>query len=184
VAQTRLDLLTEDVDSPHADAIDRSLERMDDIVSDVLRLAQEGRVVRDPEVVDAGAVIEEAWGTVDTEGATLDHEGGACRLRADPGRVRTLLENLFANAVEHGDDPTVRVGTLDNGDGFYVADDGPGIPDDEREEVFRYGYSLSAGSGLGLAIVEAVADAHGWTVTAGESESGGARFEFRGVDLI
>jgi hypothetical protein len=58
---------------------------------------------------------------------------------------------------------TVTVGTL--GDGFYVADDGPGIPEDERERVFEAGYSTTeSGSGFGLAIVERVADAHGWSV--------------------
>jgi len=91
------------------------------------------------------------------------------------------------DAAEHADDVTVRVGPIettqastDRVDGFYVADDGPGIPEDERESVFEGGYSTSDDStGLGLAIVRSIAEAHDWTVTVTGSEAGGARFEIR-----
>ena len=80
--------------------------------------------------------------------------------------------------------PTIRVGRLDGGDGFYVADDGPGVPSEDRERVFESGYSTSgAGTGLGLAIVRAVADAHGWKSSCVAADGGGARFEFRGADV-
>ena len=91
------------------------------------------------------------------------------------------------DAVEQGssDDGsvTVEVGPLADGDGFYVADDGPGIPEGERGEVFEFGYSTEeAGTGFGLAIVKEVAEAHGWTVSATESGVGGARFEISGAE--
>jgi signal transduction histidine kinase len=80
--------------------------------------------------------------------------------------------------VEHGSsDLTVRVGELDRG-GFYVEDDGVGIPEDEREEVFGSGYSTGEdGTGFGLAIVTEIVDAHGWRIRVRESREGGARFE-------
>ena len=85
------------------------------------------------------------------------------------------------DAVEHGGaGVTVTVGPTP--EGFYVADDGPGIPADKRAMVFDSGYTTAAeGTGFGLAIVERIAEAHGWTVAAVESETGGARFEFAGV---
>jgi signal transduction histidine kinase len=76
---------------------------------------------------------------------------------------------------------TVTVGDLDGG--FYVADDGPGIPPDERDDIFDAGYSTSVeGTGFGLNIVQRIADAHDWSVDVTESQSGGARFEITGVD--
>lgn len=73
---------------------------------------------------------------------------------------------------------TVTVGAL--ADGFYVADDGAGIPADERETVFEPGHStMDGGTGLGLAIVEQIIAAHDWNVTLTASEGGGARFEVR-----
>jgi signal transduction histidine kinase len=73
------------------------------------------------------------------------------------------------------------VGTLE--DGFYVADDGPGIPPAAREDVFEAGYSGSAdGTGFGLSIVEQVVDAHGWDVHVTAGEDGGAQFEITGVE--
>ncbi|MEZ3116389.1 sensor histidine kinase [Halobaculum sp. MBLA0147] len=72
---------------------------------------------------------------------------------------------------------TVRIGRID-GEGFYVADDGPGIEPDRREDVFEYGTSYDDGTGLGLAIVAELTRAHGWTVEIEESWAGGARFAF------
>ena len=85
------------------------------------------------------------------------------------------------DAVEHaGSDISITVGVLE--DGFYVADDGPGIPESEREQVFAPGFSTAEdGTGIGLAIVREIVEAHGWTVRAVASERGGARFEVTGV---
>jgi PAS domain S-box-containing protein len=89
------------------------------------------------------------------------------------------------DAVDHADEPIqIRVGPLrsDDGelDGFYVADDGPGIPPAERADVLEAGYSTAeSGTGLGLAIVNRIVEAHDWSVTVTESEAGGARFEVR-----
>jgi PAS domain S-box-containing protein len=86
------------------------------------------------------------------------------------------------DAVEHTETGvTVRVGTLE--DGFYVEDDGPGIPEDDREQVFERSFSTAAdGTGLGLSIVTSVVEAHGWSITATDGQDGGARFEISGVD--
>mgnify|MGYP002760818753 FL=1 len=96
----------------------------------------------------------------------------------DAKRLRQLLENLLRNAVEHGSSPvTVLIGRYD--DGFYVADDGPGIDEARREAVFDPGYTTADdGTGFGLTIVKRIADAHGWDVNVTGSDAGGVRFEF------
>ncbi|MFB6073053.1 MAG: sensor histidine kinase [Halobacterium sp.] len=94
---------------------------------------------------------------------------------------------MFSNAADHGgDEVDVTVGSAHFGDdaGFYVADDGPGFSESDPSVVFEEGHTgREDGTGYGLAIVEAVVEAHGWTVSAGESESGGARFEVAGVEF-
>jgi signal transduction histidine kinase len=137
---------------------------------------------------------------VETENATLVTELER-KVEADPERLKQLFENLVRNAVEHGSTSnrtgfgdavensngsiTVTVGELDGKDGFYVADDGPGIPEDERADVFETGYSTSEqGTGFGLRIVERIVEAHGWEIEVEESEYGGARFEISGVEML
>ena len=105
---------------------------------------------------------------------------------ADETRLQRLFENLFRNALDHGGpDVTVTVGVLPDRSGFYVSDDGPGIPEDERESVLEPGYTThEEGTGFGLAIVSEVVTAHGWEIQVTESDAGGARFEIRGVEII
>jgi signal transduction histidine kinase len=67
---------------------------------------------------------------------------------------------------------------------FFVADDGPGMPAEIREHAFDSEFTTSdEGLGIGLWVVREVASAHGWTVDVVEGEDGGARFEFRGVEV-
>ena len=176
---------TVEVDAETVHELERATDRMEAIIDDALTLAREGKAVTETEAVDLADTAETAWETVDTAEATLTVDTDTV-IEADRGRVRTTLENLFRNAVEHGrEDVTVTVGALDRDDtsGFFVADDGPGIPDERKDEVLEHGFSTSDdGTGFGLAIVEDAASAHGWTVTVTDSETGGARFEFSGVE--
>jgi len=63
--------------------------------------------------------------------------------------------------------------------GFYIEDDGPGIPPERRENIVAFGVGTGTGSGYGLAIVRSTVEAHGWTLSVAESPTGGARFEIR-----
>ncbi|WP_435182564.1 sensor histidine kinase [Halobellus sp. EA9] len=183
VATGRLDLLREEVDSDHLDVAVDALDRMEELIEDLLVLAREGGQATDADAVDLAGLAGDCWRTVSTAEATLDIRTDE-RIRADRPRLQQLLENLIRNAIEHGgSDVTLTVGDLPGG--FYVEDDGPGIPPDEREHVFETGYSTAEeGTGLGLNIVRQVAEAHGWDVTITESGAGGARFEITGVETF
>ena len=235
-------LARETGDVSHLADVDGATDRIEALVDDLLTLGHEGRVVEETAPVSLAATAERAWTEVDTEGATLETVDDE-RILADKGRLGRLLENLFANAVEHGstsppsqtrevagsdasepsvadapedsvehsstssrpeaddagsdasepsvaDAPEDAVSDADEGvtvrvgsstDGFFVADDGPGILPEERAEVFEYGYSTHGGTGLGLPVVRSIAVAHGWEVSIAERTDGGARIEFAGV---
>lgn len=160
--------------------VERALTRMRRIIEDLLTAARQGRAVEETELVELDAVTRDAWKMIEADEATLVADTDQTVV-ADVSRLQTLLENLFRNAVEHGgDDVTVTVGSLP--EGFYVGDDGPGIPADARTQVFEPGYSTrEEGTGFGLLIVKDIAEAHGWEVELGESGTGGARFEITGV---
>ncbi|KKF39236.1 HTR-like protein [Halorubrum saccharovorum] len=196
VAQGRVELAREMDDDPDClDAAVDALDRIESIVDHTLTLAREGETVGDPEPVSVAEVAADSWETVDTASASLSVETDGAIL-ADPDRLRNLFENLVRNSVEHGstgsraepgdsvehggEDVRIRVGDLPNG--FYVEDDGPGIAEEIRDDLFEPGESGVAGNtGFGLAIVQEIATAHGWTVEAVDATDGGARFEVRGV---
>jgi PAS domain S-box-containing protein len=191
VASGRLDLAMTECDSDHLAAVERAHDRMDELIEELLTLAREYDARLDPVPVDLSSFVRACWANVDSRAVCVEIRGD-CTVRADETRLKRLLENLFRNSVEHGatdrqgddDGITVAVGPLD-GEGFYVEDDGPGIPPAEREAVFEYGYSTaSEGTGLGLAIAEQCAGVHGWEIAVADGIDGGARFEITGVEIV
>ena len=182
VAEGRLALAREECESEHLDAVTDAHDRMSALIGDLLTLAREGDRLSETEAVDLADLSENCWRNVGTADATVRTPVDRM-IQADRSRLAQLLENLIRNAIEHGgEDVTVTIGGL--GDGFYVEDDGPGIPEDERDSVFDAGYSTAdEGTGFGLSIVKQVADAHGWDIDVADGADGGARFEITGVGL-
>jgi len=182
IAQGHLDLLARETDSDHVETVAGALERMETLIGETLELARQGEMVTETEPLVLHEIVEGCWEMVATGDATLEREAEAT-IYGDPERVKQLFENLFRNAVEHGGpDVTITVGRLD--DGFFLADDGPGIPADKREDVFETGHTtIEDGTGFGLPIVKGIVEAHDWTIRIAESEAGGARFEITGVDI-
>ncbi|RQG90325.1 PAS domain S-box protein [Natrarchaeobius halalkaliphilus] len=190
VSQGYVDIIDETESTEYVEHVRSGLDRMESIIEDVLAIARDGEWAAETDPVDLDAVAREAWDNVSTEQATLSI-AETDTVEADRSRLLRLLENLFRNATEHatpgsGPEPTldVRVGSLETGDkrsrGFFVEDDGSGIPTEVRETLFDPSVSSSPdGLGIGLWIVREVATGHGWSVAARESENGGARFEFR-----
>lgn len=185
VAYGRLELARERYDDEHLDTASDALERIEGIIDDTLTLAREGQTIDELERVDLATVARDAWETVDTGDAELTVEADASvRIYADATRLQSVFENCYRNSVEHGG-PSVTVTVERRDDGFAVADDGPGVPPDERERVFEYAYTTDDdGTGLGLAIVEAITRAHGWSVEMADSDDGGAKVVFSGVETV
>ena len=177
-------------------------DRLDDFVEHLPQLARGSTDVDSPVECDLANLAESAWRVLDTGDVEL-RVAGTTELQGDRQRLQRVFENLFLNAVEHGaKDPDARaaeaavatgsggpatqpdpsggvthvsVGTFDGG--VFVEDDGPGVPEALREDVFEFGTGTGDGSGFGLAIVRTIVEAHGWAIGVTESDSGGARFE-------
>jgi PAS domain S-box-containing protein len=183
VAEGRLELAQTECDSLHLGAVADALDRSTELIDDLLTLARGGDIISDPEPVSVATLARECWDVIPDAEATLAVETTQT-VSADRSRLQQLLENLLINAVEHGgENVTVSVGTLS--DGLYVADDGVGIPDGERDAIFEAGYSTTEdGTGFGMRIVKQVVDAHGWRIHVTESDEGGARVEITGMDVV
>lgn len=185
-ATLSLELLTSDVEDDRLEAAKNANERAIEMVDDLLALARQGKSVEETELQPVETTIRQAWQSTPTPEATLETVGTLGHVAADHSRFRQAVENLFRNAIEHGGDSvSVQVGLLADERGIYIADDGPGVPEDMREDIFEHGYTTTgSGTGFGLAIVYRVVDAHGWTVRVTESADGGARFEIAGMNIL
>lgn len=198
-AQGYVDLARETDDFEKLERTDTAHDRIEETIDDLLRLARTGETIRERRPISLADVAREAWQTSTARNGRLVCElDPDLRIEADAARLQGLFENLFRNCVEHSstnDRPaagptddrdesvvTVRVGRHE--DGFFVEDDGPGVPETERDRIFEHGYTTqTGGSGLGLAMVESVATAHGWDVSVESAPSGGVRFLFSEVRL-
>jgi signal transduction histidine kinase len=184
----------DDDDRAMVDSALRSSRRMSRLVADLLLLARAdaGRLSQrrpcDLAEVAGNAAAEVAPMLGDRE---LEIENGRPLLvEGSSDELHRMVLNLLDNAVRHTP-ARARIGLRlhrDDGDAVLeVSDDGPGIPEHMREQVFERfvrgegpaDTAVGGGSGLGLAIVRAVATSHGGTVEAAESGSGGALFRIR-----
>jgi len=184
VAVGRLEVARETGEAEHYDAVERALDRIDALVADIITVMRQGEPATDLDPVALADISRDVWENYAVDGAGLRVSTGAS-VYADPGRLRLLLEQLFENAIEHGREGTeaitITVGDLPDENGFFVADDGTGMPADQRDRILQPGLSGSDTSTLGLPLVATIADAHNWTIRLAESEAGGARFEFHDV---
>jgi signal transduction histidine kinase len=173
--------LPDKADTESIKHVANAFDRIEDMIDVLLVVARGREAVSDETAVQLADAAHAAWAKAETAEARLEVEFTRT-IQADETYLEHLFRNLFENAVEHGEAETVSVGALRTG--FYVTDDGSGIPADEREDVFEAGYTTAAdhgGTGVGLAFVSALADVYGWTCTMTESDTGGVRVEFTDV---
>jgi PAS domain S-box-containing protein len=155
--------------------------RLRRLLENLIRNAVEHGSTTKPAVddtVEHGTITGGAGGSSETnETGDTSHEAPHGTGTTDPVTIRVGVIEDFARSASATapDRPSSR--------GFYVEDDGVGIPPERRGRVFDDGYSTHpSGTGFGLAIVEEIAEAHGWSVHLTDGADGGARFEFRSVE--
>ena len=166
--------------------------RMSKLVEDLLLLARldEGRPLehRPVELVGLTAQAVETATAVGPEWPVRLQADRPVEVVGDEGRLRQVVDNLLANVRAHtppGTSTSVRVGLEGDQAVIEVADDGPGLTDEQAGRVFERFYRADpsrsrqrGGSGLGLSIVAAIVAAHGGrvAVSTGSAESHGATF--------
>jgi len=140
------------------------------------------------EEVDAGEACREALARVrPPSGIEVVIEPGLPRVRTRPGQLRRVFECLLENAVRHRAKRTGTIHVSGEEEGawawFRVDDDGPGIPPEHRDRIFRLFHTLSpkrqeGARGVGLAVSRRIVSLHGGTITVESSPLGGAGFRF------
>jgi PAS domain S-box-containing protein len=170
--------------------IDRNSEQLQRVAEDLLSDPGAGRGLRVAFTeIDLHHLAEEAVDACQTSATTAGVsvslvEGRVVPVFGDSGRLHQLLGNLLSNAIKfspRGGRVQVEVDAIDNFARLQVMDDGPGVPESERPQLFERFYRSAAtevgvpGTGLGLAIAKSVAEAHegfvdiadtpGWSTT-------------------
>jgi signal transduction histidine kinase len=189
--QGETDGLSEDART-YLRVIGRGSDRLQHLVEDLLLMAQieARRLELNWEPTDVGALarlaVESARPAAQEKGVTIDIEtNGVPEVRADPGRVSQVLDNLVSNAVKFtpkGGSVSVVVDGDENAARLVVADSGFGIPAEEQDQVFsRFFRARNAmdnaipGTGLGLAITKALVERHGGKISLASEENSGTR---------
>lgn len=200
VIQGQLEVLALDANPPGHEVrrvqrlVRTEVVRMNRMVDDLLTLtrAQDVGFLRPSQLLLPAATRDLLEAQRATAARDFRHEARATgTLHADPDRIAQAIRNLLRNAIEHtAEGGFVSLWVQAEPDGWLaigVDDDGPGIPEGERDRVFNRFHRADArgprgsgtGTGLGLAIVQAIAAAHGGEVYAAESPAGGARVVLR-----
>jgi len=172
----------------------RSSARMSRLVADLLLLARAdaGRIsarTRCDLAEAAGSAAAEVAPTFGERELQIENDR-ALPVDGNPDELHRMVLNLLDNAVRHtppGSAIELRLHAEDTEAVVEVADDGPGVPPQLREQIFNRfvrgdgpaDTAVSGGSGLGLAIVKAVATSHGGSAEVTDSEHGGALFRVR-----
>ncbi len=178
----------------HLEKLRSEASRMSLLLDDLLLLARldsaESEPPLRPEELDLAVVAEAAADAFRAARPThsLAVFADPVTLRADPTRLRQVLDNLLTNAAVHtpaGTSVSLRVTTQDGQAVVRVSDTGPGIPEADQGRIFDRFYRVDdsrtrqrGGSGLGLAVVQSLVHAHGGTITL-SSRPGSTTFTVR-----
>jgi two-component system, OmpR family, sensor kinase len=172
------------------DRLEREIERLDALISQVLKLARlhGADVPFEREAFDVDEVIEDVVRDANFEGAAkdckVDIQGSAkCTINGNRELLRSAIENVLRNAMRyspHGARVEVSIERGDSGLAILIRDRGPGVPAGDLERIFEPFYRVAesrdrdtGGEGIGLAITSQVMKAHGGSAKAGNRPGGG-----------
>lgn len=188
-----LNQISEQEDNMQNSDIELGLKHLQQLIDRTIDLNENSKLVTKTNQVSIEMLAKSAWGLIDTDGSNLCISN-KFKLHCDSDRCLQLLLNIFRNAIQHNDSPvTVQIDVhneiqtstrSDTQNAFYIADNGRGIPDNKKSEVFELGHTESEQStGLGMTIVQRIVEAHQWKIDLAESSNGGCKFIISDVDI-
>ncbi len=168
------------------DELGSKVERMQDLIEDLLAYSRVGRTPEDVTDVDVGAMVGEVVELLTPpEGFVVAVEGPLPTLAAEAAPLHQVLRNLIANAIAHhgSENGRVTIKAIEEDEHweFLVSDDGPGIPEHDIERVFARFVRLDAqsgGSGMGLPLVKKIVERGGGKVGVSSEPGAGSTFSF------
>ena len=169
-------------DSPEVENLETDVEQMRKMVEGYLAFAR-GEGTEQVVPTELSALLHDVVEQMRRDGRTIDlHTEERLDLALRPESIRRCLTNLIANAQVHGEQVSIRAGRRNATVEITIDDDGPGIPADKREEVFKPFFRLddsrnpeTGGTGLGLTIARDVVRGHGGDLTLEDGPGGGLR---------
>ncbi len=179
LARLRVAVELLDGDDATRQAAAREIAELDGLIEEVLVASRlDARPTVEREGVELLALAAEEAARA---GATV--EGGIVTVKGDARLLRRMLRNLIENACRYGEDVVVTVSSTASAARIVVEDNGPGVPDGERERIFEPWFRVSGhregsggGSGLGLALTRQIASHHGGSVVYAPRDPQGSRF--------
>ncbi|MFD1641738.1 response regulator [Halohasta litorea] len=183
VAEGRLELAEETGELTHLETVASAHNRMQNLINELLRMARQEEFEKT--TVELTELLTEAWAFAETGDAELRIDvAETASLRADESQLQRIFENLFENAVEHGDAERITVGSGMSETALYVADDGSGLPEITKD-MFESGVTTAdEGTGYGLSIVKQIVHEHDWEIESTTAASGGVRFNIKGIESL
>ncbi|MDJ0807140.1 MAG: ATP-binding protein [Gammaproteobacteria bacterium] len=184
--QLELELLDEDVDQELVEGMRQNLQEMNELITMTLQFSR-GLGDQVLERVDIQALLLEITEDFRRRGSEVSFVSeGVCDCEISVSAFKRVIHNLLENAIRYSEDKPVDIRASGCAEQVVVEviDRGPGIPEDQRNQMFQPFKRLensrnrsSGGSGLGLAIVEQLCTANEWAITLEESEYGGTTAE-------
>ncbi len=188
-----LEMQLDGLDGPAEESLEHALDsahQMRSMIDQLVAYARAGARAQSLEPVPLDEVLGEAVDNVATKiqktGAHVEVEK-LPRVQGNRAQLTRVFQNLLDNAIKYNDKPTPRViveADADQGNvQVSVEDNGPGIPEDERDAIFEMFHrgtngKHAPGTGIGLALCREIIERHGGDFHVEESDAGGARFTF------
>lgn len=179
----QLEMLTANDDTQ---AMKEDIAEMERMLEGYLAFAR-GEGGEKPEITDLSALLHDVSKQARRSNARIDlHTEGRIDMMLRPNSFSRCITNLVENAMRYAEHISIRAGVRDDAVELVIDDDGPGIPEEQRDEVFRPFYRLegsrnqgTGGVGLGMSIARDAVQSHGGEIKLDESPMGGLRVWIR-----